>query len=237
VCLEQSYMKLCQQCRVSVTWLEQELEGAREFNISRSAKQSIVVTFSIPDPKVTLDAPETAIAGSTIDVGWNGPNDSGDNIQIARPSEGFLQYTYVDRGNHLKLQMPALPGEYELRYVWKDRKTIAMVPITVTETPLSLDFPSEIPMGSTFEVTWTGPNVQSDNIQIGPVGGGYSHYVYTERGNPVQIIAPGIPGDYEIRYRFQDRESILAVPIKVVDAPLFLTSPPSVLGGTVLEIV
>lgn len=222
---------------VSATWLEQELEGVREVNISNSAEQSVVVTFSVPDPVATLDASESAPAGSIIDVAWTGPKDSGDNIQIARPGEGFLQYTYVDRGNPLQLQLPAQPGEYEIRYVWKDRKTIATLPITVTESALSLGFPKEVPLGSTFDVTWAGPNAERDNIQIGPAGGGYSHYVYTEDGNPVQIIAPGVPGDYEVRYQFQDRETILAVPIKVVDAPLSLTAPDSVPGGTVLKIM
>jgi len=221
---------------VNATWLEQELEGALDFTISRSAEQSVVVTFSVPDPTATLDAPDTAAAGTTIEVGWDGPNDGGDNIQVARPGETFLQYTYVSSGNPIKLQMPAQPGEYELRYVWKDRKTIVSKPIVVTELDLSLDFPAEVPLGSTFDVTWAGPDVQGDNVQIGPVGGGYSHFEYTKRGNPLQIIAPGFPGDYEVRYKFQDRETILAVPIKVVEAPLSLTSPDTVRGGTVLEI-
>lgn len=222
--------------KVRATWLEREFVGSRDVTISQSAEQTVVVTFSIPDPTASLNAPLSVPAGTSIKVGWNGPNDSRDNIQIARPGESFLQFTYVESGNPLTLQMPAHPGEYELRYVWKDSKTLATVPISVTEAPLSLDFPAEVPIGSTFDVTWAGPNVLRDNIQIGPIGGGYSHYVYTERGNPVQMIAPGFPGDYEVRYQFQDRETILAVPIKVVDAPLSLTSANTVPGGTVLEI-
>lgn len=221
---------------VSATWLEQELEKSIDVSISRSAEQSSVVTFSIPDPTATLDAPASAPSGSRIEVGWSGPSDSRDNIQVARPGEGYLQYTYVDSGNPVTLQLPGKPGEYELRYVWQDRQIIATVPITVTESELSLNFPAEVPLGSTFEVNWAGPDVQGDNIQIGPVGGGYSHYVYTRDGNPVQMIAPGIPGDYEVRYSFQDRENILTVPIKVVEAPLSLDTPESVPGGIVLDI-
>ena len=114
---------------------------------------------------------------------------------------------------------------------------IASVPITLTQVELALEFPAEVPAGSPFSVMWSGPNVDRDNIQVGPVGGGYESWVYTKHGNPAELIAPAKPGDYEVRYVFQDRETILSKPIKVVEAPLSLSAPDSVAGGTTVEVM
>ena len=219
----------------SAYWVEQELQGEATFSVTNT-QQSVVVVFDTPLPKASITAQQTAVAGTQLDVGWSGPNDTNDNIQIGPVGKKWQQYTYTRKGNPLTLQLPAQPGAYELRYAWKDKEIIATVPITLTEAELSLTFPAQIAAGSSLEVTWAGPNAPLDNIQIGPVGGGYESWTYTERGNPAKLIAPAEPGAYEVRYVFQDRETILSQPITVTEAALSMTAPETILGGSSFEV-
>jgi Ca-activated chloride channel family protein len=82
----------------------------------------------------SLVAPETAVAGSTIKVTWEGPDYDNDFISVARPDDnGYENYTYTREGATLDLDMPEEPGTYELRYVVnQDRTVVATRTITVT---------------------------------------------------------------------------------------------------------
>jgi Ca-activated chloride channel family protein len=56
-------------------------------------------------------APETAVAGSTIEVAWEGPDYDNDFISVARPDDsGYENYTYTREGAALDLLMPTEPG-------------------------------------------------------------------------------------------------------------------------------
>src|SRR5690606_40729946 len=85
----------------------------------------------------TRRSPDLAGAGSVIEIGWAGPGAPGDNIQIGPEGGRYLHFTYVERGNPLRLQMPIDPGTYELRYSFLDREVIYTKPIEVT--PIELD--------------------------------------------------------------------------------------------------
>ena len=220
----------------AVAYLTEEERSAEvSFQVLGSA-QVVEVVFDTVLPDATLDAPDSVPAGSTILVGWTGPDDSGDNVQVGPLDGGYSDYSYTTDGNPAEIVAPAEPGTYELRYVFQDRVTIATRPITVTEAELALTAPDSVPAGSTIEVTWAGPNQPGDNIQIGEVGGGYSDYAYTADGNPVQLVAPAQPGTYELRYRFRDRETILTRPITVTDIAVSLTAPDSVMAGSTFQV-
>ncbi|WP_204416817.1 VWA domain-containing protein [Actibacterium sp. 188UL27-1] len=202
--------------------------------------QAMEVVISLPDllAQATLDAPDEAPAGSTLLVSWTGPDEGQDNIQVGQPGNGaYSYYAYVDSGNPVEIILPAVPGIYELRYKHRDSTVIATRPITVTPSDLSLEFPAQVPAGGSFDVTWTGPDQNGDNIQIGPVGeNGYSYYAYTKGQNPLSLIAPAQPGPYEVRYKFRDREVILIQPIEVTATPLALDFPRQVKAGENFEV-
>ncbi len=197
------------------------------------------VVFPVPVPEASVSAPASAPAGSRIEVSWTGPNDPSDNIQIRPVGEDgrYLSYAYTTDGNPLMLQLPADPGQYEIRYRHKDTDTIAVALIDVTPALLSLTAPDSGAAGSQIEVGWEGPDAASDNIQIGSVGGtDYSDYAYTAEGNPVRLQLPAEAGDYELRYVFQDRQIILTRPFSVTEAEVSLSAPDSVPAGSEVEI-
>src|SRR5690606_40110282 len=83
-----------------------------------------------------LSAPDTAGAGSEIEVGWAGPDAPSDNGQVAHVGGAYINYAYTRDGNPVTLRMPAEPGTYELRYSFRDREVIATRPIEVTAIKL-----------------------------------------------------------------------------------------------------
>lgn len=85
--------------------------------------------------EASLTAPETAAAGATIVVEWTGPDYHRDYIAVAEAgADGrhYENYTYTRDGSPLKLEMPADPGDYEVRYIQRQgRKILASRPLKV----------------------------------------------------------------------------------------------------------
>ncbi len=169
-------------------------------------------------PEATLDAPDRAEKGSDIVVGWTGPDGPLDAIQVALPGEGAgRNYAYTNSGNPLTLRLPAAVGSYELRYKLGDRVVLATRPIEIVEAVVTLDAPDVVEVGADVTILWRGPDAPQDNIQIGiPGNESYTTYGYVSGANPLVLKAPNEPGDYQLRYKFQDRNVILTRPLKVV---------------------
>ena len=105
----------------------------------RHRDQTVIATRPIQasSAQVVLKAPDVAKAGSAIVIHWTGPNAALDNIQIAEQgSDSYITYTYLGSDSRqVELTMPDQPGNYELRYVFRDRETIATRPIRVVGKP------------------------------------------------------------------------------------------------------
>lgn len=200
--------------------------------------RTVTVTFPRPAPKVDIIAPDSAPAGAEIEVGWVGPNEKGDNIQIGPAgSASHSSYTYVTQGNPLKLQLPAQPGSYEIRYKLQDRETIHRRLIEVTPREVDIIAPERAPAGSEIEVGWVGPDAKGDNIQVGVPGeAGYMFYTYLQSGNPLRLALPAQPGAYELRYRFRDRETIFTRPIEITARDVNIIAPETAIAGTEIEV-
>ncbi len=93
------------------------------------ARQPITLT----PVTATLDAPDSAEPGSTINVNWEGPGYRNDYLGIGKiGSEGYETYAYTRDGSPLRIRVPDTPGQYELRYfMGQGRTMIATVPLTV----------------------------------------------------------------------------------------------------------
>ena len=154
-----------------------------------------------------LTGPDSVVAGTQFEVGWNGPNGPGDYVTIvAKGTAGWTNESYFDTANANPgpLVAPITPGDFELWYVTgRDGKTMATKPIKVTPFTITLDAPDSVAKGSTFEVVWTGPNGPRDYITIVPAGspvGTYANYAYTAQGSPATLTAPDTAGQYEVWY-------------------------------------
>ncbi|MGH8177685.1 MAG: hypothetical protein ACREV5_15625, partial [Steroidobacter sp.] len=155
----------------------------------------------------SVAAPPKVAAGAKFAVAWQGPNNPRDFITLVKagaPDKSYEGYQYTGSGNPVQLRAPDQAGEYEVRYLTAQTyATLSVTKITVTPISASVQGPTEAVAGSDVAVSWKGPNNPHDYIAIvlkGAREGDSGAYAYTQRGNPVAVLAPLPPGEYELRY-------------------------------------
>ncbi len=190
--------------------------------VMRQDRKALARTpITVTGTEATLDAPASATAGATVQVGWTGPDYKDDYIAVVpRGEDRHVTYTYTREGAPLDLLLPAEPGEYDILYVMRqDRTIIARTPITLSAATAEFSAPDTVAAGGSVEVTWTGPDYARDYIAIFPAGaadGKYTAYTYTRDGSPLTVAAPDQPGAYELRYILgQNRKSLSSVVLTV----------------------
>ncbi|SFR37231.1 Ca-activated chloride channel family protein [Yoonia tamlensis] len=194
--------------------------------------------ITVTDTKVTLIAPQTAEISDEVMIGWDGPGFDRDFISVGEVGEsGYINYTYVDDGNPLALQMPAEPGTYEIRYqLAQGSEILAQTTIEITAPEISVNAPSEAIAGSTVTVDWVGPDHDRDYIAVAETGASnYVNYAHTNNGNPLELLMPVEPGDYEIRYVLAQGSTVVASqPITITAVKAGITGPANAnIGDTI----
>ncbi|MFD2256171.1 VWA domain-containing protein [Luteolibacter algae] len=194
--------------------------------------------------EVELTAPDTATAGSDIEISWKTDTEKGDYVTIAKAkakdnaNEGFA-YTFEKTA--AKLTTLLTPGDAEIRYIsGSTGEIIARRAITLTEFQITLKAPAEAIAGSEVLIEWTGPGYERDFITIVPKDkkdGEYERWNYTSRGNPLPVVATFTTGDAEIRYMSETGNVVLARhPIKILQGEITLKSPAEVIAGSAVSI-
>lgn len=173
--------------------------------------------ISVTGVSATLELPGQAVAGSTVEVTWTGPNYSGDYITVVAkdtPDGQYGNYTDSGKGSPLELLMPILEGEAEVRYVTgQDHKVLARRAVKLTAAAITLNAPGEVAINTDVTVTWTGPHFAGDYITIVPKGAQdaqYQGYAYTDKGSPSVVKAPKEAGECEVRYVSGQGRKVLA---------------------------
>lgn len=153
---------------------------------------------------VTLTAPQSAMAGGQVEIGWTGLDNARDSIVISilgSPDTSFIHDSQTDHGSPISLQLLAEPGQYVIRYIadGSPDTLLAETEITLTAVEATISAPELGSAGDMLNIDWTGPNFKRDYIAIGPAGGGRrTTYAYTGEGSPLQLKLPDEPGDYEV---------------------------------------
>ena len=194
--------------------------------------------------EATLDAPREAVLGTAVDVKWTGPNNAQDYVTVVAkgtPEGRYGNYTETRKGSPLKLTMPAEAGEWELRYVTgQGAKVLARRDIQVIAPEIRLTAPEEVVAGSAVHVEWTGPDNPQDYITLVPKqtkDGQYGNYTDTRKGSPLEVRAPIMEGEAELRYMSGQGAKVLARrSINVVPAKITLAAADEVKVGETLEV-
>jgi hypothetical protein len=152
-----------------------------------------------------------------IAVTWIGPNNAGDYLTVVskEAADGqFTNYTYTSAGTSLKVLLPIMSGEAEVRYMTgQGGKVLARKPISVVAPKVTLSAVEEVAAGSEFSVKWEGPNNPGDYITIVAKtarDGEYANYTYTANGLTLKIMAPKETGEAELRYMTGQGGKVLA---------------------------
>jgi Ca-activated chloride channel family protein len=198
--------------------------------------------IEITEPEVTVSAPETALAGSDIDVNWSTPVDERDYITIVPMGAEEGAYTDYVRagGDDRTIKAPADPGLYEVRYVLNEGdRTLASSPIEVTEPEVSVSAPETGLAASRIEVDWSSPVDDRDYITIVPMGADAGEYTdYIRAGSDDRTLAtPPEPGLYEVRYVLNQGDRTMAmVPIELTAPQTTISATETVRAGTEIDI-
>ena len=215
---------------------EYELRYVLYQGLTVLASRNITVNAS----EVMLDAPAQADLGTTITVSWEGPNAQYDVVAVAKVGEKTtINETRTSNGSPLELQMPAEPGEFELRYVlYQGLTVLASRPITVNRSAVTLNAPEQAGLGSTVNVEWEGPNAQYDVVAVTDIGGKkIINETRTSRGNPLELQMPAKPGNYELRYiLYQGLTTLATQPIVVNEVNVSLNAPDQVSASELVSI-
>ena len=201
-------------------------EGDAELRYMTGQGQKVLGrrAIKIVAANVTLDAPAEAVAGARIDVAFVGPNNAGDYITVVpidKPDGQFGNYTNTSAGSPLKVLMPIMEGDAELRYMTgQGAKVLARREIRIVAAKVTLSAPAQAAAGSDVTITWTGPNNSGDYITIvakNTADGGFGSYQTTTAGSPLKVKAPKEAGEAEVRYMTGQGGKVLSrVPIVIV---------------------
>ena len=196
------------------------------------------------DGDATVTAPKTIGAGAPLDVGWTGPGNKKDYIDIVPHGEtktdGEIGYAYTrDAIPVAHLRAPTVPGDYDVRYIFDSndaRKIKATAQVTVTAGAATLTAPAKAESGEPLQVQWNGPDGKGDYIDVVPTGytdtSGEITYAYTSAGKPAQITAPGKAGGYILRYVLEgpSGRKVLATSALAVTTPTATLKAPDSAG-------
>ena len=220
--------------------------GAYEVRYVMAADRKVLARapITIEGVGARVEAPEFVDMAAEFEGSWQGPDNQGDYIAIAKPADdgsGYAAYTYTRDGSPLKIRAPSDPGQYEVRYILdQGRKILAKTSITVLGVVAHIEAPEAADAASRFEVSWQGPDSNGDYIAIAKPadgGSGYVAYTYTREGSPLQLRAPSDPGQYEVRYILDQGRKILArtnITINAVSATV--TAPAEAAAGAVFQV-
>lgn len=226
-------------------WAAAETEAKAQFAVG-DGPRTVVVVFETPAQTATVTAPATAIAGSTIEVDWNGPNEQDDYIGIgaeaAERAARWQNYAYTRDGSPVQLLVPPQPGRYAIQYfLGRDQSAIGSTLIDVTEPQIALTAPATAAGGSRIEIGWTGPGYDDDFIGIGKAdaqgAARWEVYDYPRNGNPLTINVPVAPGAYQITYfAGQDQTALVSVPLTVTELAFGVQAPGTAPAGSTIQV-
>src|SRR5690606_35655353 len=238
-----------------------ENTGGRYFNARDALELSSAVQGAMkssteppPPPATATLAPKgKAVITQLLAVDWSGPADDGDFITVVLPDapDGrYTTYAYVpevegDGSGSVEFKMPAIAGDYELRYMspTREQQVLARVALSIGDLEAVIEAPETATAGTTLTVVARGPVDGAHWIGFVEPGQGASafinnHYArLTASGEPLDIKVPGEVGDYELRYVLNEGERVAySRPIKVVASETMVDGPAEVMAGDLITI-
>jgi hypothetical protein len=196
--------------------------------------------LKIEGAAATVQAPATLKAAAQFEVAWTGPDNPRDYITIGNAERKYLDYKYTRDGSPVKITAPEVPGEYEVRYILGQGDTvIATQKVTVGAVSASLTVPAQVAAGAKVTMSWTGPGNPRDYLTVVKAGAAertWGRYEYVSKGNPITMIAPDAPGEYEARYLSAQNNTLARAKFTVGTVTGTLSGPPQAAAGESIKV-
>ena len=157
-----------------------EIRGTSSESQPSGPKESAAPAPSVSAGGVSFDAPAEAFGSHSVEIGLNGPIQRGYSIAIApvgSDAYGRAVNPYSERGLNgkkttVKLIVPIIPGDYELRYLdnSRPRNILLRQPFRSLEPKVDIDAPVSGAAGEPFDVRVTGNVGEHMYVAIVPLG-------------------------------------------------------------------
>jgi Ca-activated chloride channel family protein len=197
--------------------------GRYELRYIHNHTRKVLARADITVTAVTaaVEGPAEVGAGASFMVKWTGPDNRADFVTIApkdAPDKKYMKYFYTKNGSPGKLTAPDEPGDYEIRYVMNQSRTVlARAGIIVKAAAAGLRGPSSVAAGSSFQV------VAIFYMDIRTMGKNYDRYYERARD------------EYGVRY-LRSAVSCVREPIDVTPVGATLEAAASVQAGSTVEV-
>lgn len=195
---------------------------------------------------VVLAGPTQALAGARIEVSVSGDTEATDRIALVPlvptdPRHINSVRVGPEAGIPLALLVPPEPGAYRLAYLrYPSDEERSAQPFQVRPLRVALDAPARVPAGSRVQVLLDGEGHASDLLVIAPTDAPMTHmgeHARRGRGDRVEVLAPSLPGSYELRYLIDQRRHLVArQALEVTPLRVTLDAPPSAPAGGPLTV-
>ncbi len=195
---------------------------------------------------ITLSAPETAAAGSEIEITWDAPKglDAFINIHPSdeKPNYNAKIYLYTRKNSSAYMRMPSEPGDYTLRwYNRNDQTPLAETSIKLTELEITLTAADEAIAGTETEISWNAPKGLDSfiNIQLADEKPNYNakNYIYTKKKSSDYLRLPSEAGNYVLRWYNRNHQKPIAERSMKLSAPdIMIIVPENIKADSEIEI-
>lgn len=161
----------------------------------------------------TLDAPDSAMAGSPVTIRFTPPQATPDSfIAIVKPNaeaSGYLLGSWDNGAGaaEVTIHMPPEAGAYEVRYVLAGpggAEIVARRPMAATAPVATLEAPATAAARAAITIRFTGPRGRSDFVTVVPTNAApeqyTSYFSVTGDASEGEVTMPETPGTYELRY-------------------------------------
>jgi Ca-activated chloride channel family protein len=192
---------------------------------------------------IALEAPDEAPIGTTVQVELKAPDGLDGLVKLfAAGRKKSIAYGYARAGKQggyrpVTIRLPAIPGEYVLRWLSGRKELLAERPITVVPADIKLLVPEEAPIASAIDVGFAAPAGLGGQVRLFVSGRKkYLSYGYVREGQledyqPTRMRLPVTPGDYLLRWISTEKEVLAEATVRVVAADLTIEAPNEVAAG------
>lgn len=195
-------------------------------------------------PQVTVDAPETTVAGSMTTITWDPTVSEADYIAVTpagAEEKNLGSYVRIGKDTEVSLPVPGEPGPYEARYYSTQTKAVlGHDPLEVTKAEVTLNAPDSAQTGAKIKITWSPTINPRDYIAIVPAGsdpGTLANYLALNKRTDMTLTTPADPGLYEVRYVLNvDKRTVASRPLEVTDPQVTLQTPDTALTGAQIPV-
>lgn len=231
---------------VLVPFEESELEARYHLLLPEGGTRILgrSAPFTARSVEASLAVPAEVASGASFQVAWEGPGNQGDMLVVALAGSdptSSLANTFTLFGNPGTLTAPVDPGSYEVRYLAASGGgVLATAPLEVVAAKVGVTAPAEVMGGTNVRVSWHGPDGPGDMVVFAPQGSSadtFLSYAFTAWGPDLDLVAPVVPGTYEVRYLSgAERRALATTTVNVTEPVVTIEAPAEVAAGEVFRV-